>query len=175
MNSKQRLSPREIIKLLDLQELPLEGGFFHQTYVSTDLVAQEHLPARYAETKSFCTAIVYLLTPKSFSAFHRLPTDEVYHYYLGDPAELFELHSDGSRHKTILGPDLASGHQVQQVVQRGAWQASRVQPGGEWTVLGTTMAPGYTQSDFELGQISALQREFPEHRKIIQQLTRIDT
>lgn len=160
--------------MLDLQELPIEGGFFRQTYVSTDLVAQEHLPTRYAETKSFCTAIIYLLTPESFSAFHRLPTDEVYHYHLGDPAELFELHSDGSSAQIILGPDIVSGHRVQHVVPRGAWQALRVQPGGKWTVLGTTMAPGYTQSDFELGQVSALQKKFPKHQKIIQQLTRTE-
>ncbi|MEX1246888.1 MAG: cupin domain-containing protein [Anaerolineales bacterium] len=175
MTAKPRPNAEEIKRLLNLQELPFEGGFFRQTYVPTEQIAREHLPARYAESKPFSTAILFLLTPESFSAFHKLATDEVYHYYLGDPAELYELHADGSSRNVILGPDLVIGHQVQHVVPRGVWQGSQVHPGGKWTLLGTTMAPGYTQNDFELAQASVLIEAFPEQRDIIRQLTRTET
>src|SRR3972149_6709361 len=107
-----------------------------------------------------------------FFAFHQLPTDEVYHYYLGDPAELFELHPDGTTRLVTLGADIVNGHQVQHVVPRGTWQASRVAPGGEWALLGTTMAPGYTQSDFLLGYAASLIKKYPSQEQIIRQLTR---
>lgn len=172
MNNKQKLSAEEIRKQLQLVPLPIEGGYFRQTYLASDQIAKEHLPGRYPENKAVGSAILFLLTPDSFSAFHKLLTDEIYHYHLGDPAELFELHPDGSSNRVILGPDILGGQQVQHVVSQGVWQASRVTPGGEWTLLGTTMAPAYTQSDFELGETDKLIDDYPGQKEIITQLTR---
>ena len=162
----------EIRRLLQLEELPVEGGYFRQTYLSAEQILKLYLPERYAEDKPISTAILFLLTPEAFSAFHQLPTDEVYHYYLGDPAELFELHPDGTTRLVTLGADIVNGHQVQHVVPRGTWQGSRVAPGGEWALLGTTMAPGYTQSDFLLGYAASLIKKYPSQEQIIRQLTR---
>jgi len=162
----------EIRRLLQLEELPVEGGYFRQTYLSAEQILKLYLPERYAEDKPISTAILFLLTPEAFSAFHQLPTDEVYHYYLGDPAELFELHPDGTTRLVTLGADIVNGHQVQHVVPRGTWQASRVAPGGEWALLGTTMAPGYTQSDFLLGYAASLIKKYPSQEQIIRHLTR---
>jgi hypothetical protein len=170
--SAERPSAEDLKRLLHLEELPFEGGFFRQTYVANDEILKEHLPERYAESKSICSAILYLLTPDSFSALHKLATDEIYHYYLGDPAELYELHPDGTASKVVLGADIVNGQQVQHVARRDAWQGSRVAPGGEWTLLGTTMAPGYTQADFELGKAASLIREYPAQEQIIRFLTR---
>lgn len=162
----------EIKRLLRLEELPLEGGYFRQTYVADDLTLKAHLPARYGEDKHFSSAIFFLLTPTVFSALHKLPTDEIYHYYLGDPAELLELRPDGTAGTVTLGADIVNGHSLQHVVRRGHWQGSRVTPGGEWCLLGTTMAPAYTQKDFTLGQRAALTREYTGHKEIIRSLTR---
>ncbi|MEX2160938.1 MAG: cupin domain-containing protein [Anaerolineales bacterium] len=166
------ITAEEIKKLLGLQELQFEGGFFRQTYVSPDMLQKEQLPGRYRDSRPFATAVFYLLTADSFSAFHRLLTDEIYHHYLGDAAELHELHPDGSASTTLLGPDLAAGQQVQHLVPHGVWQGSRVTTGGTWTLLGTTMAPGYTQDDFELGHATHLISEFPAQEDLIRQLTR---
>lgn len=167
-----RPSAAEIKRLLQLEELPVEGGYFRQTYLSADQILKQYLPERYTEDKPTSTAILFLLTPDAFSAFHQLPTDEVYHYYLGDPAELFELHPDGTTRLVTLGADIVNGHQVQHMVPRGTWQASRVVSGGEWALLGTTMAPGYTQSDFLLGYAANLIKKYPSQEQIIRQLTR---
>jgi predicted cupin superfamily sugar epimerase len=167
-----RLTATEILRLLQLEELPFEGGHFRQTYVSRDQVPKQHLPERYSENKPFSTAILFLLTPLGFSALHKLPTDEVFHYYLGDPAELVELHPDGSARKIILGPDIIHGQVVQHVVRAGFWQGTHLKPGGEWTLLGTTMAPGYTQTDFELANAARLIEMYPAEADLIRQLTR---
>lgn len=168
----KRPSAQEIKRLLQLEALPFEGGFFRQTYLAQDEILKAHLPKRYAEDKSLSSAILFLLTPDSFSALHKLPTDEVYHFYLGDPAELTELHPDGTASKVILGADIVNGQVVQHVARRDVWQGSRVVPGGEWTLLGTTMAPAYSQSDFLLGDPASLIIEYPSQAEIIRQLTR---
>jgi predicted cupin superfamily sugar epimerase len=172
MANSKKISAEEIKKLLDLQPLPIEGGYFRQTYIAGDEIAKDHLPKRYSENKAVSSAIYFLLTPDSFSALHKLPTDEIYHYYLGDPAELLELHPDGTSRKVILGADILNGQQVQHVAPQGVWQGSRLIPGGEWTLLGTTMAPAYTQADFELGEAAQLISEFPSEEKLIRKLTR---
>ncbi|MGD2068227.1 MAG: cupin domain-containing protein [Gemmatimonadota bacterium] len=93
---------------------------------------------------------VYLLTPGTRSAMHRLPGDEVLHFYLGDPVEMLELMADGRSRATILGPAL-DRMTVQHVVPGGTWQGSRLVPGGAWALLGTTMAPGFSYDDYEAG------------------------
>ncbi len=102
---------REIADALGLAPLPEEGGLYRQTYVADETIAAAALPPHYGRDKAFSTAIYYLLTgePDSFSALHRLPTDEVYHFYLGDPVELLELHPDGTRRRVLLGPASRSG------------------------------------------------------------------
>src|SRR5207245_2095434 len=101
------------------------------------------LPARYGTDRWAGTAIYYLLTPDTFSALHRLPTDEVYHFYLGDPVEMLQLWPDGSGRVGTLGQDVRAGQLLQVIVPRGVWQGSRLRPGGAFALLGTTMAPGF--------------------------------
>ena len=166
------LTAEDIIRLLELKPLPGEGGFFRETYRSSDRLAPATLPGRYTAAKSVSTAIYYLLTADTFSALHRLPTDEVYHFYAGDPVELLVLteHSTGS--VVTLGCDLSLGHQPQYVVPRGVWQGSRVRPGGAWSLLGTTVAPGFDFADFEPGDGRALAAAYPAHAELIRALTR---
>lgn len=170
-----RYTAEQVIQALGLQPLPVEGGLFRQTYQSSELVPLAGLPERYPrEARPFGTAIFYLLTnqPDSFSALHRLPTDEVYHFYLGDPLELTLLYPGGEGRQVILGQSILEGQQPQFCAPRGVWQGSRLVPGGEFALLGTTMAPGFTPTDYEGGQRDALLAAYPRERARILALTR---
>ncbi|MGH2619490.1 MAG: cupin domain-containing protein [Anaerolineales bacterium] len=164
----------EIIEFLNLQRLPVEGGYFRQSYRAADTVSADALPGRYRRDKTLCTAIYYLLTadPDNFSALHRLPTDEIYHFYLGDPVEMLLLYPDGASAVVRLGPDLRAGQQVQFVVSANVWQGSRLASGGTFALLGTTMAPGYDEADYSGGERGALSERYPDRRDLIRELTR---
>ncbi len=133
----------ELIEALKLTPLPVEGGHYRQTFVADERLPAGPLPERYRHAKPLSTAIYYLLTdePDSFSALHRLPTDEIYHFYLGDPVELLQLYPDGTSERVVLGRDVLNGERVQHVAPRGAWQGSRLIAGGSFALMGTTMAP----------------------------------
>lgn len=163
-----------LIDLLGLEQLHGEGGMFRQSYRSADVLLPGALPERYTSAKPAGTAIYYLLTKAqdSFSAFHRLPTDEVYHFYLGDPVRLTIIDPAGRREDVVLGQDVFGGEQVQYTVTAGVWQGLRLSPGGEFALMGTTMAPGFTDEDFDLGSRSDLLAQFPQHAEIIRTLTR---
>lgn len=165
----------ELIARLGLVPLHGEGGHYRETWRADETIPAEALPARYASPRAFGTAILYLLTgePDSFSAMHRLPTDEVYHFYLGDPVELLELHPEGRGEIVVLGSDVAAGQRVQHGVEQGVWQGSRVLPGGSWALLGTTMAPGFEFADYEPGERAALAAAWPDHAGQIRALTRV--
>jgi predicted cupin superfamily sugar epimerase len=96
----------------------------------------------------------------------------VYHFYLGDPVELLQLHPDGRGERIILGQDLLGGQKVQHVVPRDVWQGSHLLPGGQFALLGTTMAPGYTDEDYIGGDPDALIAAYAELEALIEQLTR---
>jgi len=117
-------------QMLDLKPLPSEGGFYAESYRSTERLARELLPQRYTGERSFGTAIYFLLTPETFSAMHRLLSDEVYHFYFGDPVELLCLREEGSGEVLTMGTDLDGGMRPQIAVPRGTWQGSRLRPGG---------------------------------------------
>lgn len=163
----------ELIALLDLRPLPLEGGYYRETYRSTDRLPAANLPARYQTDKAAQTAIYYLLTPETFSALHRLPTDEIFHYYLGSPVQMLQLMPDGSGQVVTLGTDLAAGQRPQVVVPRGIWQGSNLVPGGTFALLGTTMAPGFDFADYEAGDRDRLVAEYPRFADLIRSLTRL--
>ena len=171
------ITPEQLIEIFNLEPLPIEGGLFFQTYCAEENIGSEGMPGRYPVDKPFGTAIVYLLTkePDSFSALHKLPTDEMYHFYLGDPVELLQLHPDGSSERIILGQDLVGGQKVQHVVPHGVCQGSHLLPGGEFALLGTTMAPGYTDEDYVGGDADELIASYPDRERLIEQLTLRET
>jgi len=165
------VTPREIIDALGLSPHP-EGGFFAETYRSDETVPDGAIPPRYAGARALGTAIYFLVTADSFSAMHRLLSDEVYHVYAGDPVELLILGPGDAGRTVVLGPDVAAGMRPQAVVPRGAWQGCRVKPGGTFALLGTTVAPGFDVRDFELGRRDRLVRLYPALREMIAALTR---
>jgi predicted cupin superfamily sugar epimerase len=165
-------SAKEIQELLKLQPLPVEGGYFAETYRSQLTLSQRSLPSGYSGERALSTAIYYMVTPDTFSAMHRLKGDEVYHFYLGDPAEMLILKPDGTSKTLLMGQDIVSGMRLQHVVPGGAWQGSRLVPGGKFALLGTTMAPGFDPADFELGSRGELTARYPAYAHLIAVLTR---
>jgi uncharacterized protein len=162
----------EIIQYLQLEPHPCEGGFFRETYRSRLGIAANVLPMEYAADRCASTAIYYLLTAGTFSEMHRLPTDEVFHFYLGDAVEMLQLHPDGHGEVIRLGSDLAAGERPQVLAPGGTWQGSRLVPGGRWALLGTTVAPGFEFADYTSGRRSELIAAYPDFAELITALTR---
>lgn len=161
----------ELIRHLNLHPHPKEGGFFRETYRAGETFAAAALPERYGASRSASTAIYYLLTPGTCSALHRLRTDEIFHFYLGDPVRMLQLDQDGQSRTIVLGPDLLGGQQVQVVVPRGVWQGSILEPGGTFALLGCTVAPGFDYADYEHGVRETLLEHYPTHADLIRRLT----
>src|SRR5271156_5802439 len=152
----------EIKRLLRLEAHPCEGGYFRQTWKSEEQIPLAVLPSRYVGPRAAGTAIYYLLEPSTFSELHRLISDEVFHFYLGDPVEMLQLWPDGSSRVVVLGSDLAAGMVPQFVAPKGVWQGTRLVPGGEVALLGCTVSPGFDFADYETGTRENLLREYPE-------------
>ena len=166
------ITAERLIALLRLQPHPEEGGYFVETYRSDESIPGKGLPPRYRGARSFATAIYYLLTPASFSAMHRLQTDEIFHFYLGDPVEMLQLLPDGSGRILLIGIDIEGGMEPQVVVPKGVWQGSRLLSGGRFALLGTTVSPGFEFSDYETGDRDLLIRSYPGFRDQILSLTK---
>ncbi|MGD1994657.1 MAG: cupin domain-containing protein [Anaerolineae bacterium] len=165
------LTADQIKSILSLAPHPAEGGYFVETYRATEAIPASALPDRYSGARSFSTAIYYLLTPETFSEMHRVTSDEVFHFYLGDPVEMLQLGPDGSGHILTLGSDIVSGMRPQVVVPAGIWQGARLQPGGSFALLGTTVAPGFEYADYTSGEREALLEAYPEFADQIVALT----
>lgn len=155
----------EVIEFLKLQPHPVEGGFFRETYRSAGTLSRDGVE------RSISTAIYYLLTPRTVSALHRLPGDEVFHYYAGDPVRMLQLWPDGSARTLVLGTDLRAGQVPQLVVPGGVWQGSVLVEGGSWALLGATMAPGFDYADYVSGNRAGLTARYPAEAAMIKRLT----
>lgn len=161
----------EIKRHLNLAPHPREGGWFTQTWRAEETIPREALPARYPDARPVGTCIYYLLEPGTFSEMHRLASDEIFHFYLGDPVEMLQLPPDGSARTVILGNDLAAGHHPQVTVPKLVWQGSRLVPGGKVALLGCTVSPGFDYADYVAGRAEPLIREYPKYADLIRILT----
>jgi uncharacterized protein len=150
---------QHIIDRLQLAPHP-EGGYFKETYRSAEIIAKDSLSSNYNGARNCCTCIYFLLTPNTFSAFHRINQDEAWHFYDGSPIDLHCISPKGVHEQIIIGRDIANGQVPQYVVPGGYWFASRV-------------SPGFDFADFELAERSNLVHLFPQHEAIISALTRI--
>lgn len=152
-----------LIEHYNFERLPVEGTLYTGTYRS-----HQETP----EGGSFGTAMIglYCEDPKSFSCFHRLTVDEIWHFYGGDPFRLVLLHPDGSSQEVVMGSDPLSGQRVQFVVPANAWQAGHVIEGGRYSLYGCTMAPGFSAKIFEAGTVIDLIEAYPERAGDIHRL-----
>ena len=155
----------EIKRLLNLAPHPVEGGSFRRTYTSTGTVT---LPRG---MRALGTAIYYLLEAGTFSEMHVLDSDEIFHFYLGDPVEMLQLRPGGHSVLYTLGPDLAAGQQVQLVVPAGVWQGMRLIGNGKVALLGCTVTPGFDFADYRSGSYAELAEKWPREAQRIKALT----
>jgi hypothetical protein len=160
------MTAAEIKALLQLEPHPCEGGSFRQTYVSG---LRCHAPQG---DRPVGTAIYYLLETGTFSEMHVLSSDEVFHFYLGDPVEMLQLWPSGESRVVRLGPDLAAGEQVQVIVPAGVWQGTRLIGEGKVALLGCTVAPGFDYADYRSGSFAELAPKWPAEAEGIRALTR---
>jgi uncharacterized protein len=160
------MTAEEMKTILKLVPHPIEGGSFRQTYKSSITLATP------TGVRSVGTAIYYLLEPGTFSEMHVLTSDEVFHFYLGDPVEMLQLHPDGGSALFTLGPDIAADQQVQLTVPAGIWQGTRLLPGGKAALLGCTVTPGFEFADYTSGSYAELAEKWPAEAERIRALTR---
>jgi predicted cupin superfamily sugar epimerase len=156
----------EIKRLLGLEPHPVEGGFYRRTYTSAGTI---DLPRG---QRAQGTAIYYLLEPGTFSEMHVLDSDEIFHFYLGDPVEMLQLYPGGGSALYTLGPDLEAGHEVQLVVPAGVWQGTGLIGDGKVALLGCTVTPGFDFADYRNASFAELASKWPAESERIRRLTR---
>lgn len=148
-----------------------EGGWYKETYRSATSIPKESLDG-FDGDRSCATGIYFLLTKENFSAFHRIKSDEMWHFYDGDGLHIHEISQDGNYIEHKLGLDLEKYEQPQLVIAANSWFASEVKPNGDWCLVGCTVSPGFDFQDFELAQQESLFQEFPLQKELIKRLTR---
>ena len=166
------MTPEKIIEFFGMKPLPDEGGYYVETYRASEKLAGSVLPQRYAETRNISTAILYLLTPETFSAMHRLKSDEVFHFYLGDPVTMLLLGPEDNSQIVTLGQDILNGQKLQQTIPAGTWQGCCLKDGGNFALMGTTVAPGFEFEDYEQADKKELLEKYPEQKDLVLRLTR---
>jgi predicted cupin superfamily sugar epimerase len=150
----------------------VEGGYFKETYRSAENIDKHALPERFSGDRSFYTAIYFLLHDNDFSAFHRIKQDELWHFYMGDPLIVHIINRQGTYSQIKLGMNFDNGEIFQAMVPSGSWFGANLQAPDSFALVGCTVAPGFEFSDFEIAERDVLVDLYPEHRQIIERLTR---
>ena len=165
------MNAEDFIKHYQLQKHP-EGGYFTETYRSSELLNQTYLPERFTGARNMYTSIYFLIESGNFSAFHRIKSDELWHFYYGSALEILEIDEQGKLITTSLGSDILKNETFQYCVKAGRWFASRVIQGGNFSFVGCNVSPGFDFADFEMAEREKLIAEFPHLKKEITELTR---
>jgi uncharacterized protein len=162
-------SPDYWISKLELQAHP-EGGFFRETYRCAEEAQADTLPARFGGGRSYCTAIYFLLRSNDRSLFHKIKSDEIWHFYAGGSLTIYILNAEGLSMKT-LGSPLTSGGVFQVVVPANSWFGAIVNERDGYVLTGCTVSPGFDFKDFQMAKRTELLGEFPDHVDVITKLT----
>ena len=167
------LAAADIIHLFDLKPLPVEGGYFRVTYTGDLQLPASVLPPSIRSERPITSVILYLLTAETQSRLHRLESDEVWHFYLGDGVDLHVFGTEVDYTRIELGHDLLDGQTVQAVVPAHNWFGARLQSGGSWALMACSLAPAYSDDDFSLpddAEFDDLLTRFPCQRAILHEL-----
>ncbi len=148
-----------------------EGGYFKEVYRSNEFVNKKNLPDRYTSFRSFSTSIYFLLKSHEFSAFHRLKSDEIWHFYDGSSITIYAISPKGHLTKTFIGNNPEKGERFQLLIPKGFWFAAYVNYADSYSLVGCTVSPGFDFDDFEMGKKSDLEKRFPQHKEIISKYT----
>ena len=161
---------QELIRAFELSPHP-EGGFFKQTYRSSEGILGENLPDRFSGDRAYSTAIYYLLSEGQVSKLHRIKSDEIWHFYLGGSLIVAGIDEAGKPYEVKLGQNIAQGEKLQYVVKAGHWFGAYLAPGSAFSFVGCTVSPGFEYEDFEFGDRAQLLSQFPAASKLIEALT----
>lgn len=156
---------------LQLQQ-HIEGGYYSEVYRSGLTLSGQSLPSAFQGDRNSCTHIYFLLQKNQFSAFHRIQSDELWHFYAGDPLVIYEIEANGVLTKHILGNNPVNGESLFCYIKAGSWFASQPLPQSEYSLVGCTVSPGFDFADFELAKKDVLIRQFPDHTELISKLCR---
>jgi len=159
------------IKHLTMQPHP-EGGFFKESYRSDGIISSQCLPEAFHGDRHYCTAIYFLLQQNDFSAFHRIASDECWHFYEGGSLLIHVIDKEGNYSCTRLGRNIHEGEFLQFVVPAQCWFASEPLRSTGFSLVGCTVAPGFDFADFEMANAEELSKQFPQHQSLIHRLCR---
>ena len=149
-----------------------EGGWFKETFRSEDEFSKQQLPERYSSPRNASTCIYYLLNQTDRSCFHRLQSDESWHYYAGgSPVRLYIISDEGKLETKLLGRDPENNESFQVHIPRNHWFAAELTNQNDYALVGCTVAPGFNFEDFEMGTFQQLSRNFPQHNELLKQFT----
>ena len=163
---------RKEVLVTELNLLPHpEGGFFKETYRSTESVDVNHLPKRFNAERTLSTGIYFLLGSENCSKFHRIKSDEMWHFYEGSCLSIHEITSEGKYILHKLGTNIENSEQFQLVISAGSWFGATVELSESYSFVGCTVSPGFDFADFELAEKSELLKSFTEYHQIINRLT----
>ena len=138
----------KIIKNFNMAPLKNEGGFFNEIYRSNEIISKKNLPLRYKSDRCFATSILYLITSDNYSTLHKILSDEIFHFYFGDPVKMLNLFEDGSSKIIKMGSNIFEDEIIQYVVPKNTWQGTKLMEGGSFALLGTTVSPGFEFEDY---------------------------
>lgn len=149
----------------------IEGGAFSETYRSELIIPQANLPTGFKGDRNFSTAIYFLLSYGQFSAFHKILSDEMWHFYAGQTLTIYEIENNGNLITHKLGSDLEKGETYQCVIKAGNWFGSRCEVENGFSLAGCTVSPGFNFSDLILADKTDLMKEFPNIAQLIDEMT----
>ena len=167
----QIFTVEQLVQQFQLKPHP-EGGYYKETYRSSEMIASNALPERFSGNRHFSTAIYFLLEKGNFSAFHKIKSDECWHFYAGNALTIYVIQPDGKLDTIQLGNDIANGETFQYVVPANCWFASEPATKSDYSFVGCTVAPGFDFADFELAKADELINLYPQHVEAIKRLCR---
>ncbi|MDR3679558.1 MAG: cupin domain-containing protein [Flavipsychrobacter sp.] len=150
----------------------VEGGAFKEIYRSPLVLPEHVLTPEHKGNRNAMTSIYFLLKYGDFSAFHRIASDELWHFYDGEPLCIYEINKEGILTRHLLGKNIAAGESLVVCITAGSWFGSRVEETDGYTLCGCSVAPGFDFEDFELADRITLKLQYPQHGNIIEALTR---
>jgi predicted cupin superfamily sugar epimerase len=159
------------IQHLRLEKHP-EGGAFAQVYSSQLILNHSILPEIFHGDRPVCTHIYYLLQKGEFSAFHRIQSDELWHFYNGDSLIIYEIDEKGNLNQHLLGSQIEKGEAPFCVIKADNWFATRLATGGDYALAGCTVSPGFDYNEFELAERTVLLHKYPQHSGLIESLSK---
>lgn len=169
MTSIEKERVNVLIQQLELSLHP-EGGYFKEVYRSAEVISHVALPERFKGDRPFSTSIYFLLPGNTFSAFHRIQSDEIWHFYEGCSVEIFVISPEGELEIHKLG-NRGATPMYQVMIPKGHWFAAKATEADDFSLCGCTVAPGFDFEDFEMAECKQMLNDFPQHNDLIRKLT----